>query len=141
MKVAGESVSACWVKPTSVRLLPSRLNSSQDALVATLAEEMVQAWQENRHHSAEHYLDRHPQLRQLPPAILDLVYEEICLRRESGQSLHLSEFAQRFPALKHQIAVLLNCFDALEAGGQNPFPSVGDSVGDFRLLEELGRGG
>lgn len=141
MKNAGESTTARVIKPISIRLTPSQLSSSQDALVVQLADEMVSAWHNQQRRPVEYYLDRHPHLKHLPPAVLDLIYEEICLRRERGESLQLSEFAKRFPTLKQQIAVLLNCVDALEVRPPHSFPSVGQSIGGFRLIAELGRGG
>src|SRR5205814_1599320 len=74
----------------------------------------------------------------VPSAIMDLVYEEICLRRERGQIIDSQEIARRFPAWKQQINVLLDCAHTLET--RVPFPDVGDTIGDFDLLAELGRG-
>src|SRR5262245_452453 len=139
MKSAGESTTAQVVRPSSVQPLPGPLQSSHDALVAHLADEMARAWHNNECSPVEHYLDRHPHLKSLTPAVIDLVYEEICLRRERGAPLRLSDIARRFPTFRRQIAVLLDCAEALEAGAA--FPSVGQSLGDFRLVEEIGRGG
>ncbi len=81
----------------------------QEALVTRLAEEMTLAWSRGQHLVAETFLDRHPSLWHAPAAVLDLVYEEICLRQEYHEPVSRSELTRRFPAWRAQIEVLLTC--------------------------------
>ena len=70
-----------------------------------------------------------------------LIYEETCLRRESGQEVRTSEVLGRFPRWKDQLEVLLGCDRLLRPMSQVAvLPEVGEVLGPFRLLAELGRG-
>jgi serine/threonine protein kinase/tetratricopeptide (TPR) repeat protein len=110
-------------------------------LAQRLADEMRQAWQEGARPRAEDYLDRYPLLWDHPEAATELIYEECCLRREDGQPADSGEILGRFPQWAGQLRVLLDCHRALEGERAGPdFPQAGDSLGDFRLLSELGRG-
>src|SRR5262249_2217884 len=68
-----------------------------------------------------------------------LIYEELCLRREAGEEVGLAEVVGRFPRWRDRLEVLLD-FDRLLLPADPPFPEAGDSLGEFRLLAELGRG-
>src|SRR5262249_24503336 len=67
-------------------------------------------------------------------------YEEICLRQEFRQETSRDEVLQRFPQWKGQLEILLDCHKVLEAGAMPRFPRAGESLRDFHLLAELGRG-
>jgi serine/threonine protein kinase len=112
-----------------------------EALVARLAEEMAADWHKGDLRPVEHFLDQHAELRDSPAAVLDLLYEEVCLRRERGETVAVEEIIRRFPHWKQQIEILLNCAQALEAPSLPRFPDVGETFGDFKLVTQLGRGG
>jgi serine/threonine protein kinase/Flp pilus assembly protein TadD len=121
---------------------PFRSGSAGDeALVVRLAEEMAQAWRNGERPRVEHFLDRHPGLWRLPAAIVDLLYEEICLRLEHGAKVDRQEFVERFPNEGEQIDVLLRCARALEGPADADLPRAGETFGDFPLLSEIGRSG
>ena len=129
---------------TSQYLEPARIAKPGEegacaALVSLLAEQMAQAWRKGERPGAEHYLRRHPELENQANAVLDLVYEEICLRHEYGATIDRAAIAKRFPGWEAHIGMLVDCVYALETG--TSFPSVGDTCGDFQLVAELGRGG
>ena len=44
----------------------------------------------------------HPQLTQNPDAVAELIYEELCLREESGQYDAAEEILRRFPQWQKQ---------------------------------------
>src|SRR5438552_4863432 len=68
-----------------------------DALVAELAEEMAARWRQGDRPVAEEFLSRHPDLWDRPEIAARLIYEEICLRQESGDEQASVEVVQRFP--------------------------------------------
>lgn len=121
---------------------PSRTGEARsgDALIARLADEMVEAWRQGQRPGVEVYLERHPELRAQPSAIVDLLYEEICLRHQHGEPVDLDDLVRRFPGREQQIQILVNCASALETGIVGGYPNCGDALGDFLLLAELGRG-
>jgi serine/threonine protein kinase/lipoprotein NlpI len=111
------------------------------ALVERLAEEMAGHWRRGERRRCEDYLAQHPELWQQPEAALELIYEEIALRREHGLEAAAADFVRRFPQWRRQLLVLLDCHHLLEAGSAaTGFPAAGEVLGDFRLLAELGRG-
>jgi eukaryotic-like serine/threonine-protein kinase len=110
-----------------------------DSLAERLAAEMRRRWQEGERPTADEYLAAHAALRECPQAAAELIYEEVCLRREAGQAGRTDEVLRRYPQWAAQLRALFDLDDAL--GGAPPdFPSVGDWLGDFHLVAELGRG-
>jgi eukaryotic-like serine/threonine-protein kinase len=112
---------------------------SQDTLGAQLAEEMAERWRAGDKVRAEHFLDKHPTLWNQPAAVMDLVYEELCLCHEHGESVDAGEIVRRFPKWKQQLEILLDCLQALRIQGD--LPCAGEAFGDFQLLSEIGHGG
>jgi serine/threonine protein kinase len=113
--------------------------------VATLSErlaaDMARRWARGERPRAEDFLAQHPDLWDQPEAAIDLVYEEICQRREHGEAAAADEVLRRFPQWRPQLEVLLRCHELLEPGLDAPaFPAAGESFADFDLVAELGRG-
>jgi serine/threonine protein kinase/lipoprotein NlpI len=116
-------------------------DSDVESLVARLADDMTRRWRQGERPLAEEYLARHPELNDLPEAAAELIYEEVCLRQECGELVRETELLGRFPQWQAQLQVLLDCHQLMQAGAASPrFPDVGDTLGDFRLRAELGRG-
>jgi eukaryotic-like serine/threonine-protein kinase len=106
-----------------------------------LAAEMADAWRRGERRPAEHYLERHPELLDPPEGAVRLIYEEVCLRQERGEEVAAEELLGRFPHWADELAVLLDCHRLVRTRLAPPqFPEVGETLGDFRLLAELGRG-
>ncbi len=110
---------------------------SADRLAAEL-EAMASAWHRGEPIAAEEVLRHQPDLDD--EAAVRLIYEEICLRREAGQDLAASELARRFPRWERELVTLLSCERWLDDIPVVRFPEVGEALGDFQLLSELGRG-
>jgi serine/threonine protein kinase/tetratricopeptide (TPR) repeat protein len=110
-------------------------------LVDRLAEEMSQRWHSGERPTVEDYLARYPDLGDRPEAAAELIYEELCLQEELGEGAAAEDVLRRFPQWRRQLQLVLDCHALLGVGGDRPrFPAVGASLGDFRLLAELGRG-
>jgi eukaryotic-like serine/threonine-protein kinase len=127
-------------EPTARVTLPYRRQSdSGDNRVARLIDEMTERWRKGERPRVEQLLDQQPDLWNRPAVVMDLVYEEICLRLEHGETVDPEEIAKRFPQWQQQIEILLRCIQTL----QTPctLPCVGETFEDFQLLAELGRGG
>ena len=108
----------------------------------TPVDELVQAmaddWKRGTRTTAEEILAGHPELDD--EAGVRLVYEESCLRRESGLEVATSEVVRRFPRWEAELEVLLRCDRLMRPPGTVDLPEVGERLGDFDLLAELGRG-
>ena len=126
--------------PRSSSALPAGVGDAE-ALVARLSEEMARRWRQGECPVVEQFLARHAELGNQPEAVLDLIYEELALRREYGREVAPSEILRRFPQWEAQLRILLDCHQILEAGYTPSYPRAGEFVGDFRLVAELGRGG
>ncbi|MDX2036753.1 MAG: protein kinase [Isosphaeraceae bacterium] len=72
---------------------------------------------------------------------LRIIYEDLCLRRESGLPIDEFEWESRFPEWAADLRALLEC-DRWIRPELEPivFPEPGEILGGFRLIEELGRG-
>src|SRR5262245_55106849 len=107
-----------------------------------LAEEMASCWRRGERATAEDFLQRAPVLWERTEVALQLVYEEICLRKEHGEAAAEAQVCARFPQWREQLEALLACHRLL--GGARPWAccpvAVGESLGEFHLLAELGRG-
>jgi tetratricopeptide (TPR) repeat protein len=113
-----------------------------EALVPRLAEELSAAWRQGRRVCAEEFLTRHPELLASPQAAAQLIYEEICQREEAGEEHAAAEVVARFPQWREELALLLDAHRLLqrpELAGP-VFPEVGQTLGNVRLIRELGRG-
>src|SRR5579864_8571569 len=83
--------------------------ATEDTLVCRLAEEMIRRWRAGDRVRAEELLDRHPELWHSPEHGLEIIYEEICLRREKCADDDAGDVLGRFPQWSPQLKVMLEC--------------------------------
>jgi len=111
------------------------------ALAGRLATEMRGCWGRGEQTPAEEFLARYPELGQQPNAAIEIIYEEILLRQERGQKDVWPDFFSRFPEWHDHLQALQDCHQLLDSPGVAPqFPAVGESLGEYHVLAELGRG-
>ncbi len=124
-------------------------------LLALLLRHQGRAWREGRRAPVEDYLADEPALRADTEAVLDLIYNEVILREEAGESPRLEEYVRRFPTLVPQLELQFDLEGALGAetlvrseggttlriDGSAPFSTVVPAVPGYEMLGELGRGG
>jgi serine/threonine protein kinase/lipoprotein NlpI len=116
-------------------------HSSSVEWIEDLAEELARDWRLGRRTGVEELLSRHPGREPTGEALLELLFEEICLRREVGEVVSAEELARRFPCWQRQVRALVECEEALAPELAEPyFPVAGETIEDFSLLAELGRG-
>jgi serine/threonine protein kinase/tetratricopeptide (TPR) repeat protein len=129
------------LSPPAARASPTDIGDPLMAEAARLADLLAASWHKGLCCSAEELLAEHPDIAQQPRAAVRVIYEEICQRQERGQEVSLAELGGRFPLWQEELAVVLNCHQILDLAPAGPrFPEVGDILGEFRLLTELGRG-
>ena len=77
-----------------------------------------------------------------------LAYEEYCVRQDAGEAIDPREFDTRFPAIAAEIRDLIDIHNFVDSSqdlllGEESarddveFPSAGETIGGFRLVEEL----
>ena len=106
-----------------------------------LAMAMHAEWRAGRRPRAEQYLEQHPELAADPESAVRLIFEEVCLAVDHGEVVDPEDVLRRFPRWRSQLELVLQCQDLLRDGATpTTFPEVGDRLGEFRILAELGRG-
>ncbi len=127
--------------PALVLPPPSPEGAGAGELTARLAREMAERWEQGDRAITEEFLAQYPELWGHPEAAIELIYEETCLRREFGEEVDRKNLLDRFPQWRTQLELLLDCDLIPEPKPEPLFPDVGQTLGDFRMLAELGRGG
>ncbi len=127
-----------------VHLLP---NGAQPQHVFILIEliklDLSLAAEEGQVRRIEWYVDQLGDRLTMDQVPLDLVMEEIQLRREAGERPQPAEYAKRFPRLASCLGSLLESVESTRTRGLRGSPealSIGSQVDDFIVLRELGRG-
>jgi serine/threonine protein kinase/Flp pilus assembly protein TadD len=109
---------------------------------ARLADLLADNWRRGLSCRAEEVFAEHPVLWGQPQAAVRVIYEEVLQRQERGQEVTPDELGARFPQWRDELAVVLDCHRVLGLATRCPrYPEVGEVLGEFRLLAELGRGG
>jgi serine/threonine-protein kinase len=103
---------------------------------ARLLEEQRARWERGDPARPEDLLAADPSLP--TEVVLDLVYQEVLLRQQRGESPSLNEFVARFPALRQPLAQLFEIDAAL--GDHAPVSALPTLPG-YRIVEMLGHGG
>jgi serine/threonine protein kinase/tetratricopeptide (TPR) repeat protein len=110
-------------------------------LTERLTEEMAACWRRGEPVAVETFLTRHPELGSQVESVIALIDEEICLRQEYGKEVSATDYHRRFPQWRTQLEVLFSCHRLLGSAPAIPrFPEAGERWGEFRLVQELGRG-
>ena len=87
--------------PSSERAPLTR--EAAEALAAELVGEMIRGWRQGQRLLPEDFRARHPALWEHPEAVADLIYEELCLRREHGPEVPPEQVLRRlFRAINRQ---------------------------------------
>jgi serine/threonine protein kinase/Flp pilus assembly protein TadD len=129
------------ISPALVLTPPPREESDAGNLAARLSREMAERWEEGDRVITEEFLAEYPELWDHPEAAIEVIYEETCLRREFGEEVDRKNLLDRFPQWRTQLEILLDSDLIPEPKPEPLFPNVGETLGEFRMLAELGRGG
>jgi serine/threonine protein kinase/Tfp pilus assembly protein PilF len=129
---------------TRGELAPAHLPAApSEASGRDLLTELRQRWERGEPVRAEELLTG-PADKSL---VLDLAYEEYCLRQEAGESPDPDEFCRRFPNYHTSLHRLLEAHQLLAENPQllsatraERWPAPGDTFAGFALVGELGRG-
>ena len=123
------------------------MRRSPDVATESLISQVISTWRGGQQPDALDFLSRHPGLRDQKSLVLNLAYEEYCLRKEAGEPLTLSTYCERFPTCRRSLRRLIavhECFDEdadlAKATDDVDWPEVGTQFLGFQLVRELGRG-
>ncbi len=140
---------------STARGVDARADEPGRSMLSLLLAHQRRSWRGGERVRVEAYLEQQPGLLSDDESVLDLIYHEVMLRAEAGESPRLEEYADRFPRWAPRIALQfameegLGLEPLLLAGGGDTLPSAGQPRGTFRVpsvagyevLGELGRGG
>src|SRR5262245_61322292 len=109
-------------------------------------------WRRGDRVRVEQLVAQRPALRDKTEVLLDLIYGEVLLRRESGERPQMAEYLDRFPTLADPIRLQFEVDDAIsptrigdEAAATKPpvgaVPSPPAAPPGYEIQGELGRGG
>ncbi len=108
---------------------------------------IVDRWRHGESPDARAALSENPELSERKTLVLDLAYEEYCFRTESGESVAVSTFCNKFPSYQKSLQRLIGVHHYLAnqqagkaLGGPIRWPGSGDEFLGFVVEEELGRG-
>jgi tetratricopeptide (TPR) repeat protein/tRNA A-37 threonylcarbamoyl transferase component Bud32 len=131
-------------------------SSEARSLLSLMLAHQRRGWRRGESAPVETYLERQPELHADPETVLDLIYNEIVLRTEVGESPRLEEYLHRFPHLAEPLELQ---FELEGVFGPEPFPqpdgddttrnglppppspAVRPAIPGYEILGELGRGG
>jgi serine/threonine protein kinase/tetratricopeptide (TPR) repeat protein len=132
---------------------------TESTLIPLLQADQRERWQRGERTPVESYLNDRPGLHSDPEGLLDLIYHEMVLREESGDTPALPEYLQRFPQFSDEIRRLFEIHQVLEHDPLDdslPTTRMDDpsaaapvdatikmpaGMAGYELLGELGRGG
>jgi len=132
-------------------------------VLETVLDEQSERWKGGNRAPVEEFLARYPALGHDPEAVIDLVYQEVLLRRQLGETPLAEEYIGRFPACSEaiirQFAVdeaMRRADDDITIAPQGTVPHAVDrasrspllaaevpfpAIDGYELLDVLGRGG
>jgi WD40 repeat protein len=128
-------------------------------LVEALRSDQQRRWRAGDRVTAETYLAQHPALQNEASWALELVYNEVRLREQLGETPQLEEYVRRFPQFADQLPGLFELHQVLESDALfgnaatktliHPPPLVAETqagpgslaLPDYEIVGELGRGG
>ena len=99
---------------------PAGADDAASAPVERALADQREHWQRGGRDPVEAFLDRSPALRHDAEAILCLIFNEVVLREERGESPCAEEFQQRFPHLAAPIALQFGMDEALRPDSLGP---------------------
>lgn len=135
-------------RPKLTDFVPAEPGADPAALSSLLRADLSLRCEAGESPRVEEYLEQFPHLP--GDVVVALLYEEFCLREEAGEHPALREFEERFPTLAEELREVLEIHSLVRSGrsampspcsqDKTPFPSAGQTIAGFRLVEELGRG-
>jgi len=124
---------------------PEPDSEAWDELLGLTLAEFASRWERGENPSAEEYLGR------LSPDhaadAVELIYREYCLAESAGLNPDPSDYLKRFPAQGDSLRRLFSLHGAFgplglrDRADSASLPEVGDEIGPYLLIRELGRGG
>ncbi len=108
-----------------------------ESLLQAVITLQVQDWMRGERNPVDSYLDRHPDLRTRPSAVLDLLYQEVILREMAGETPRPEDYQGRYDGLVESISRLFEVHRALQTTSMPAGPRNRPTDPDEIALEDL----
>jgi serine/threonine protein kinase len=115
---------------------PGAADLPPDQLLDALWAEQRQGWLRGNGVPAQVYLQRYPDLAADPERAADLIYHEFIVREEAGAAPPFEEYLRDHAPYASQLKDLYEADQEIKSR-----QAAVDRLGDYELLEEVGRGG
>jgi eukaryotic-like serine/threonine-protein kinase len=122
---------------------PERNGSDTASKLVTQA---ISIWRNGAAPDALKFIKAHPQVADQKSLVLDLAYEEYCLRKEQGESVTPEAFCEKFPDWGRSLAALIDVHDYLNQHPevappeQTNWPQPGSDFLGFEIERKIGSG-
>lgn len=134
-------------RPATTTGYPVRGADSRNA--RALVGKVISRWRQGEKADARRVLIEHPEVTKDHSLVLDLALEEYCLRRERGDRLGPQTFREMFESFGVGVAASVErqveieeIYDRQRISRERiEWPCPGERVGEYQVVEELGRGG
>ena len=83
----------------------------------SLVSKAISLWRQGERPDARGFIEQHPELKSAQNLVVDLAYEEFCLRQESGEQVDTEQFLAGFPTIQHSLARMLDVHGVMDAQG------------------------
>ncbi len=118
------------------RIASASVETHKQPAIRLLLKEVVGRWQAGESPDARAVIERNPEIAADKSVVIDLAYEEFCLRVDAGETIDRDAFCDQFPDFRKSLYRRLEVHDFLA----EDFPGAGQTVFGLKLIEELGRG-
>lgn len=111
----------------------------------SLVSNAISLWRKGQRPDARRFIEQHPEVRSAQNLVIDLAYEEFCLRQEAGEQVDTERFLANFPTVQHSLARMLDVHGVMGSQAakidiETQWPEAGTRWLDWDLVEPLGRG-
>ena len=126
--------------------MTSPARNLESSTAESLVRAVIDRWRGGAPPDAAGFLSANQEVRDHKSLVMDLIYEEYCLRNEAGETLVPSTFCRKFPTYRQSLQRLIDVHQFLdahpEAAEEKPWkwPEPGDSVLGFKIIQKLGEG-
>jgi serine/threonine protein kinase len=113
--------------------------------IPVCADDIKSRWRRGESPDTAAILREYPSLARHKSVVVDLAYEEYCLREEAGEAPDAERFCERFGAFRGSLRKVLDAHRLLAdhpelLGPPVEWPTAGATVEGLELIRELGRG-
>ncbi len=121
--------------------------TSRNHRMKTVLEEVFDNWDRGVRPDARQAIEANPEFAEVESFAIELAYVEYQRRCRAGEAVEVAGFCGQFPSIEEALrqvlelnALLSDESDAREQKTRIAWPEIGETLSDFEIISELGRG-